>query len=210
MRTNASTFEHYDFLQEAEALQMLDHPNIVRLRGVCLADKPWLLIEDFVRWGDLANVLRTCTAKVCAGCFMLALSAGFLGSPVPRRGPLAHATWLPTLHLAVPRHRAPPSVGTKRCCSSARSWRAWPTSALARSSTSTWRPEIASSGPRTRSKWQILEREVPAPAPPGRSLPPSGEGRGVGRAGVLRGQGCWEGRGGRPCNGAGCPSRHAA
>jgi len=66
LRPGASNPEHYDFLQEAEALQSLDHPNIVRLHGVCMADKPWLIVEDFVRYGDLDNVLRTCKAKVGA------------------------------------------------------------------------------------------------------------------------------------------------
>ena len=49
-----------EILREAEILQKLKHPNVVRLTGVCLREKPWLLMEEYCLYGDLDTVLKVC------------------------------------------------------------------------------------------------------------------------------------------------------
>ncbi len=38
-----------------------DHPNLVRLIGVGIQRRPWLAVLEFMRFGDLAAVFRSCT-----------------------------------------------------------------------------------------------------------------------------------------------------
>lgn len=63
LRPGASPESLADFLREAEILQQLDHQNVVVLRGVCLRQQPWLIIEDFALFGDLDKVLSACREK---------------------------------------------------------------------------------------------------------------------------------------------------
>lgn len=46
LRPGATAETMADFLREAEILQRLDHTNVVKLHGVCLREKPWLLMEE--------------------------------------------------------------------------------------------------------------------------------------------------------------------
>ena len=48
-----------DFEREALILSEFDHPNIVKLFGVCAMGKPMCLLFEFMARGDLANYLRT-------------------------------------------------------------------------------------------------------------------------------------------------------
>lgn len=48
LRPGATSDTMADFLREAEILQKLDHVNVVKLHGVCLREKPWLLMEENV------------------------------------------------------------------------------------------------------------------------------------------------------------------
>lgn len=41
----------------------LVHPKLVALVGVCLQQRPWLCVVEFLRFGDLAAVLRACVAS---------------------------------------------------------------------------------------------------------------------------------------------------
>lgn len=66
LRPGASTETMCDFLREAEMLQKLDHPNVVKLYGVCLKQKPWLILEEFVNYGDLDAVMKACKEKEIA------------------------------------------------------------------------------------------------------------------------------------------------
>ena len=47
-----------DFEREALILSEFDHPNIVKLFGVCALGKPMCLLFEFMGRGDLANYLR--------------------------------------------------------------------------------------------------------------------------------------------------------
>jgi hypothetical protein len=63
LRQGASQDDMADFLREAQTMSQLDHPNILRIRGVCLAQQPWLIVLDLMQYGDLDHVLRTCREK---------------------------------------------------------------------------------------------------------------------------------------------------
>eukprot|EP00041_Stephanoeca_diplocostata_P030751 m.938596 g.938596 ORF g.938596 m.938596 type:complete len:694 (+) comp23820_c0_seq3:212-2293(+) len=63
LRPGATPDTMADFLREAEILQSLDHGNVVRLHGVCLKQKPWLLLEENVVYGDLDAALHACVDK---------------------------------------------------------------------------------------------------------------------------------------------------
>ncbi|CAD5116808.1 DgyrCDS5654 [Dimorphilus gyrociliatus] len=47
-----------DFEREAELLVMFDHSNIVKLLGVCMVKKPYCLIMEYMKYGDLNSFLR--------------------------------------------------------------------------------------------------------------------------------------------------------
>eukprot|EP00035_Acanthoeca_spectabilis_P013862 m.260708 g.260708 ORF g.260708 m.260708 type:complete len:713 (+) comp15990_c0_seq17:83-2221(+) len=63
LRPGATAETMADFLREAEILQRLDHTNVVKLHGVCLREKPWLLMEENIVYGDLDKVLKACSEK---------------------------------------------------------------------------------------------------------------------------------------------------
>jgi len=48
-----------DFEREAMILSEFDHPNIVKLYGVCAVGKPMCLLFEFMGRGDLSNYLRS-------------------------------------------------------------------------------------------------------------------------------------------------------
>ena len=48
-----------DFEREAMILSEFDHPNIVKLYGVCAVGKPMCLLFEFMARGDLSNYLRS-------------------------------------------------------------------------------------------------------------------------------------------------------
>eukprot|EP00092_Neocalanus_flemingeri_P007963 GFUD01008591.1.p1 GENE.GFUD01008591.1~~GFUD01008591.1.p1 ORF type:complete len:925 (+),score=155.82 GFUD01008591.1:42-2816(+) len=48
-----------DFEREALILSEFDHPNIVKLYGVCAVGKPMCLLFEFMARGDLSNYLRS-------------------------------------------------------------------------------------------------------------------------------------------------------
>ncbi|CAL4066521.1 unnamed protein product, partial [Meganyctiphanes norvegica] len=50
-----------DFEREASTLAEFDHPNIVRLLGVCAIGRPMCLIFEFMECGDLNEFLRSCS-----------------------------------------------------------------------------------------------------------------------------------------------------
>ena len=47
-----------DFAREAKIMLQFDHPNIVKLYGVCTDDMPYYLVFEYMDQGDLAKFLR--------------------------------------------------------------------------------------------------------------------------------------------------------
>lgn len=50
-----------DFEREACLMSEFDHPNIVKLLGVCAIGKPMCLLFEYMGRGDLNNFLRSCS-----------------------------------------------------------------------------------------------------------------------------------------------------
>eukprot|EP00043_Microstomoeca_roanoka_P014996 m.149566 g.149566 ORF g.149566 m.149566 type:complete len:2815 (+) comp16158_c0_seq2:365-8809(+) len=50
--------EQSKFLQEARLMAILEHPNIVRLLGVCTLETPFLMVLEFLPGGDLRGFLK--------------------------------------------------------------------------------------------------------------------------------------------------------
>eukprot|EP00041_Stephanoeca_diplocostata_P034738 m.1200197 g.1200197 ORF g.1200197 m.1200197 type:complete len:779 (-) comp24572_c0_seq34:2227-4563(-) len=79
----ASEGDRGEFVREAETMLNFDHDNVVRLIGVAVQQSPWLTVLEFMQYGDLQKVVRSCKQKafkletceqvelcrqVCAGC----------------------------------------------------------------------------------------------------------------------------------------------
>eukprot|EP00036_Acanthoecidae_sp_10tr_P010434 CAMPEP_0182922166 /NCGR_PEP_ID=MMETSP0105_2-20130417/4623_1 /TAXON_ID=81532 ORGANISM="Acanthoeca-like sp., Strain 10tr" /NCGR_SAMPLE_ID=MMETSP0105_2 /ASSEMBLY_ACC=CAM_ASM_000205 /LENGTH=604 /DNA_ID=CAMNT_0025059763 /DNA_START=137 /DNA_END=1951 /DNA_ORIENTATION=+ len=52
-----------EFMQEAQVMKKLKHPNLVTLIGVCSTDMPMLIVTEFVPNGDMLTYLRQPKAK---------------------------------------------------------------------------------------------------------------------------------------------------
>ena len=52
-----------DFEREASILSEFDHPNIVKLLGVCAIGRPMCLLFEYMARGDLSSYLRSCSGK---------------------------------------------------------------------------------------------------------------------------------------------------
>eukprot|EP00039_Didymoeca_costata_P029308 m.24054 g.24054 ORF g.24054 m.24054 type:complete len:1074 (+) comp7573_c0_seq1:110-3331(+) len=60
MRPELSHVNGKDFLSEAASMLNFDHPKLLRLIGVCIEKKPWLIVVNFMHYKDLGIVLRQC------------------------------------------------------------------------------------------------------------------------------------------------------
>ena len=60
VRISAAAHDKEQFLGEAELMLSLDHINILKVEGLCLARKPWLLVAEYMMHKDLGVVLRMC------------------------------------------------------------------------------------------------------------------------------------------------------
>ncbi|XP_039528142.1 proto-oncogene tyrosine-protein kinase ROS [Pimephales promelas] len=58
LRKDASDYEKAEFLKEAHLMSQFNHPNILRLLGVCLLNEPHYLILELMEGGDLQSYLR--------------------------------------------------------------------------------------------------------------------------------------------------------
>ncbi|XDV42961.1 hypothetical protein PO909_011523 [Leuciscus waleckii] len=58
LRKDASDYEKTEFLKEAHLMSQFNHPNILRLLGVCLLNEPHYLILELMEGGDLRSYLR--------------------------------------------------------------------------------------------------------------------------------------------------------
>eukprot|EP00043_Microstomoeca_roanoka_P019180 m.212758 g.212758 ORF g.212758 m.212758 type:complete len:1003 (-) comp16950_c2_seq1:283-3291(-) len=63
LRPGASELDQEDFLAEALTMSKLDHPNLVSLVGVSVDHMPWLVVLEFMRYGDIKNVLIAAREK---------------------------------------------------------------------------------------------------------------------------------------------------
>ena len=46
------------FLQETEIMKKLNHPNLVKMIGICVEKSPFYLIQELCQNGDLKNYLK--------------------------------------------------------------------------------------------------------------------------------------------------------
>ena len=53
-----------DFVREAKLMFAFDHPNIVKILGVCIEEVPFYLIFEYMDKGDLAQFLRTSASSL--------------------------------------------------------------------------------------------------------------------------------------------------
>lgn len=60
LHAGASAKEEEEFLKEAELMTRLEHMNLVRLIAVVLSDSPWLIVLEFMPYGDLKHLLKQC------------------------------------------------------------------------------------------------------------------------------------------------------
>ncbi|KAG7465669.1 hypothetical protein MATL_G00155980 [Megalops atlanticus] len=58
LRKGATDHEKAEFLKEAHLMSQFDHPNILRLLGVCLQNEPQYLILELMEGGDLRSYLQ--------------------------------------------------------------------------------------------------------------------------------------------------------
>lgn len=61
LKDDASQDLQVDFEREAMLLAEFDHPNIVKLLGVCALGRPMCLLFEFMDRGDLNEFLRSCS-----------------------------------------------------------------------------------------------------------------------------------------------------
>lgn len=57
LKQGSSTENKCDFLSEIEVMRKFDHPNVVKLLGVCIKTEPLLTIMEFMVHGDLRSYL---------------------------------------------------------------------------------------------------------------------------------------------------------
>ena len=77
LRGAASAEDRVEFLREAELMVDFDHQNLVRLIGVAVQQRPWLVVLEYMRvrarcpvaplmclqYGDLRGVVRACKER---------------------------------------------------------------------------------------------------------------------------------------------------
>ena len=56
LNLNASDKDRLRFLQEAAIMCQFDHQNVIKLHGV-VTEKPIMIVLEYMRHGDLKNVL---------------------------------------------------------------------------------------------------------------------------------------------------------
>lgn len=63
LRNRASAADRLEFCHEAEMMLQLDSNYLVRLVGVCIQQAPWLMVLEFLKYGDLRNSLKAAAGK---------------------------------------------------------------------------------------------------------------------------------------------------
>ena len=60
MRASQSPSDVNAFIREGMRLRDLDHPNVIKLLGVCLSSPPLMIILEYMTYGDIKILLRHC------------------------------------------------------------------------------------------------------------------------------------------------------
>lgn len=63
MMNSATPADKTEFLREAETMLRMSDRNLVSLIGVAVQQKPWLCVLEFMKYGDLHEVLSACAEK---------------------------------------------------------------------------------------------------------------------------------------------------
>lgn len=63
VRLAASEDDKEDFVREAEVMLELKSEGLVQLLGVAVQQRPWLCVIEFMKYGDLKDVLQTCKER---------------------------------------------------------------------------------------------------------------------------------------------------
>ncbi|XP_056432279.1 tyrosine-protein kinase TXK isoform X1 [Gadus chalcogrammus] len=65
-----NTMRDEDFIEEAKVMMRMDHPQLVKLYGVCLKQQPLMLVTEFMDNGCLLNFLRQ-RGRTVGGAWLL-------------------------------------------------------------------------------------------------------------------------------------------
>lgn len=63
LRGGASDDDRKDFVIEAETMLNLANPMLVSIVGVVMQQRPWLMVLEYLKYGDLGGVLKGCKTK---------------------------------------------------------------------------------------------------------------------------------------------------
>eukprot|EP00053_Salpingoeca_punica_P018360 m.179640 g.179640 ORF g.179640 m.179640 type:complete len:640 (-) comp17412_c1_seq5:477-2396(-) len=63
LKSGADAADKKEFLRETETHVQLSHPNLVKMIGVAVQQKPWLTVLEFAPYGDLRSVLMCAAEK---------------------------------------------------------------------------------------------------------------------------------------------------
>ena len=64
LKEGSNTDARDDFLHEAVVVNQFDHPNILKLLGVCFDQEPYFITFEYMEFGDLNKYLRNKTISV--------------------------------------------------------------------------------------------------------------------------------------------------
>ena len=67
LRGGANTSTKAEFLREAAIMAELAHPNLCSMLGVSIQHRPWLVVLEFIQYGDLREIFHVRIYP--AGCF---------------------------------------------------------------------------------------------------------------------------------------------
>jgi len=65
LRGGANTSTKAEFLREAAIMAEIAHPNLCSLLGVSIQHRPWLVVLEFIQYGDLREIFHVCTQPGC-------------------------------------------------------------------------------------------------------------------------------------------------
>ena len=63
LRGGASEADRKIFIKETQFMRHLDHANLVKLVGVAMQQKPWLMVLEYCQYGDLRGILLGCKSR---------------------------------------------------------------------------------------------------------------------------------------------------